>query len=124
MLLEKTAKLAKRSILELVLLLLCVVLSFKADGFFTANNFLNVLRNVSMQGVIAFGMTMVIISGEIDLSVGSAVAFAGCLTAVLTKTLIAAGLPDVAAVIIAVFASLVTGFTIGSLTGYIRAFID
>ena len=80
MLLGKIVKLAKRSILEWVLLLLCVFLSFRADGFFTADNFLNVLRNVSMQGVIAFGMTMVIISGEIDLSVGSAVAFAGCLT--------------------------------------------
>ena len=124
MLLEKTAKLAKRSILELVLLLLCVVLSFKADGFLTVDNFLNVLRNVSMQGVIAFGMTMVIISGEIDLSVGSAVAFAGCLTAVLTKTLIGAGCPEVAAVIIAILGSIATGFAIGSLTGYIRSKFD
>jgi ribose/xylose/arabinose/galactoside ABC-type transport system permease subunit len=124
MLLEKTAKFAKRSILELVLLLLCIFLSFKADGFCTADNFLNVLRNVSMQGVIAFGMTMVIISGEIDLSVGSAVAFAGCLTAVLTKTLIAAGLPPVAAVTIAILASLIVGFAIGSVTGYIRARFD
>ncbi|MCK5566072.1 MAG: ABC transporter permease [Planctomycetes bacterium] len=124
MFLQKITKLAKSSILELVLLLLCVVLSFKADGFFTTDNFLNVLRNVSMQGVIAFGMTMVIISGEIDLSVGSAVAFAGCLTAVLTKTLIAAGLAPVAAVIIAILASLIVGFAIGSLTGYIRARFD
>ncbi len=124
MFLQKITKLAKSSILELVLLLLCVVLSFKAEGFFTTDNFLNVLRNVSMQGVIAFGMTMVIISGEIDLSVGSAVAFAGCLTAVLTKTLLAAGLPPVAAVIIAILASLIVGFAIGSLTGYIRARFD
>jgi len=124
MLLEKVAKLTKRSILELVLLLLCVVLSFKADGFFTADNFLNILRNVSMQGVIAFGMTMVIISGEIDLSVGSAVAFAGCLTAVLTRTLMQAGLSPVAAVWLAILASIVLGFAIGSLTGYIRSRLE
>ncbi|MHC4961396.1 MAG: ABC transporter permease [Planctomycetota bacterium] len=124
MLLGKIVKLAKRSILEWVLLLLCVFLSFRADGFFTADNFLNVLRNVSMQGVIAFGMTMVIISGEIDLSVGSAVAFAGCLTAVLTKTLLAAGIPAIPAVAIAVVACLVVGFCIGSLTGYIRTKFD
>ena len=49
--------------------------------FLTVDNLLNVLRNVSMQGLIALGMTMVIIAGEIDLSVGSMVAFAGCLTA-------------------------------------------
>jgi sugar transport system permease protein len=124
MLLKKVSQLAKRSVLELLLLLLCVILSFKADGFFTANNFLNILRNVSMQGVIAFGMTMVIISGEIDLSVGSAVAFAGCLTAVLTKVLLAAGLPPAVAVTMAVIACLLLGFCIGSLTGYIRMKFD
>lgn len=70
----------KRSVMELILLALCVLLAFQADGFFTLGNLLNVLLNVSMQGIIAFGMTMVIISGEIDLSVGSAVAFAGCLS--------------------------------------------
>ena len=75
------------AVLELILLILCIVLALAAPGFLTAENLLNVLRNVSMQGVIAFGMTMVIIAGEIDLSVGSAVAFSGCLTAYLTQQL-------------------------------------
>ena len=82
-------------ILESILVILCILLAFTATGFLTADNLLNVLRNVSMQGVIAFGMTMVIISGEIDLSVGSAVAFAGCLTAFLTLKLTAVGSPRV-----------------------------
>ena len=43
--------------------------------------FLNVLRTVSMLGIIAFGMTAVIISGEIDLSVGAGAALAGCIVA-------------------------------------------
>ena len=77
-----------QSILEIILVLFCIVLAFTASGFLTTDNLLNVLRNVSMQGVIAFGMTMVIISGEIDLSVGSAVAFAGCMTAFLTQKFI------------------------------------
>jgi len=107
-------------ILEAVLVLLCVILAFTAPGFATMNNVLNVLRNTSMQGIIALGMTIVIISGEIDLSVGSAVAFAGSLTAVLTKRIVAAGLAVAPAIAIAVLTTLVTGFSLGLFSGLIR----
>ena len=110
----------RSSIMELVLLLLCLILAFQAEGFFSMANLLNVLRNISMQGIIAFGMTMVIISGEIDLSVGSAVAFAGCLTAYLTQLLSTLGLTLVMALPLAMLASLSVGFAIGALTGLIR----
>ena len=110
----------RSSLMELVLLLLCLILAFQAEGFFSMANLLNVLRNISMQGIIAFGMTMVIISGEIDLSVGSAVAFAGCLTAYLTQLLSNLGLPLVMALPLAMLASLSLGFAIGALTGLIR----
>jgi len=107
-------------ILEAVLVLLCVILAFTAPGFATMNNVLNVLRNTSMQGIIALGMTIVVISGEIDLSVGSAVAFAGSLTAVLTKRMVAVGIPLPPAIAVAVLTTLVTGFCMGLLTGLIR----
>ena len=71
--------------MEGILLLLCILLSFSAPHFFTADNILNVLRSISMQALIAFGMTLVIIVGEIDLSVGAAAAFSGCLVAYLTQ---------------------------------------
>jgi ribose/xylose/arabinose/galactoside ABC-type transport system permease subunit len=73
-----------------------------------------------MQGIIALGMTIVIISGEIDLSVGSAVAFAGSLTAVLTKKLAAVGVSLPAAIAIAGVTTLATGFSLGVLAGLIR----
>ena len=73
-------------ILEGVLALLCIFLSLRAPGFLSAANLLNILQNISMQGVVALGMTMVIIAGEIDLSVGSMIAFAGCLTAWIAGT--------------------------------------
>lgn len=112
---------ARRSVMEIVLCVLCVTLAFRAEGFFSMDNLLNVLRNVSMQGVIAFGMTMAIISGEIDLSVGSAVAFAGCLTAVLTEFLAgSAGWPMPLAITGAIMCSLTVGFGIGCLTGFVR----
>src|SRR5215813_13563548 len=81
-------------VLEAVLLAACVVLAIVSPDFLTIENLLNVLRSVSEIGVIAFGMTMVIIAGEIDLSVGSGVAFAGCLAA----RLVGAGAPVPAAV--------------------------
>lgn len=110
----------KRSVMELILLALCVLLAFQADGFFTLGNLLNVLRNVSMQGIIAFGMTMVIISGEIDLSVGSAVAFAGCLTAWLFEACTHVGLGVLPALVLAILGALAVGGGVGALTGAIR----
>src|SRR5512140_1811972 len=110
------------AVLELVLLVLCIALALVAPGFLTAENLLNVLRNVSMQGIIAFGMTMVIIAGEIDLSVGSAVAFSGCLAAFLTERLMAPSgpLPGFAAVAVAIGLTLSMGFLLGCFTGMMR----
>jgi ribose/xylose/arabinose/galactoside ABC-type transport system permease subunit len=128
----RTGRHLRRHVMELILLVLCGVLAFRAEGFFSTDNLLNVLRNVSMQGVIAFGMTMVIIAGEIDLSVGSMVAFSGCLAAWLTAYLSMspeAGpesawkvieLPIMSAVVIAVCVSLAVGYYLGQLTGYLR----
>ena len=106
-------------VLEAVLAVLCVALALAAPGFFTAENLLNVLRNISMQGIIALGMTMVIIAGEIDLSVGSAVAFAGCWMAWLTGHLGAAVSP-VPAVLIAMLITIGTGLVPGWITGVLR----
>lgn len=109
-----------RRIMELTLLAICVILAFTAPGFLTAGNLFNVLRNISLQGIIAFGMTMIIISGEIDLSVGSAVAFAGCLAAFLTQALQRAGAGDVLAVIISIVAVVIVGFGVGNFTAFVR----
>jgi len=117
---SKVKSFLRESILEIVLLVICILLAFNADGFFSTNNLLNILRNISMQGIIAFGMTLVIISGEIDLSVGSMVAFAGCLTAYLTQILSANGIPLETAIPVAIVCCLLTGSVIGGLTGFIR----
>jgi ribose/xylose/arabinose/galactoside ABC-type transport system permease subunit len=102
-----------RRMMETVLVVLCTVLAFRAPNFASAENLLTVLRSISMQGLIAFGMTLVIVVGEIDLSVGAAAAFAGCLLAWLAKhhVSIALGLPAVVA----------TGGAIGLFTGVMRA---
>ena len=110
------------AVLEIVLVVLCLFLAAVAPHFLTAENLLNVLRNVSMQGLIALGMTLVIIAGEIDLSVGSMVAFSGCLTAWLTGALgtPGVGLPAPLAVATAILVSLAAGFMSGALAGLLR----
>jgi ribose transport system permease protein len=67
------------------LLLLCVAVSFLSPHFLTTRNLLNILQQISIVSVIAVGMTFVIISGGIDLSVGSIVAFTGLVMAILMK---------------------------------------
>ena len=104
---------AAQGIMEIVLLLICIGLAFTAPNFFSLGNLLNILQNESMKGLIAFGMTMVIISGDIDLSVASMVAFAGCLLAFLTK----AGVP----LALGIPLTLLVGALIGAFTGFLRA---
>ncbi len=60
----------RRYPMEIILVCMYTYLMFAAPGFATLDNQMNVLRNITMQGIIAFGMTMVIVSGEIDVSVG------------------------------------------------------
>ena len=69
----------------LALLLLIVLFSIFAEGFFTKDNFWLVLRQVSVNMCISVGMTLVILTGGIDLSVGSVLALSGAVMAGLLK---------------------------------------
>ena len=69
----------------IVFVLLVVYLSFATTKFLTVSNIVNVFRQVSNQGIIAVGMTMILIMGQIDLSVGALVAFAAVLNAIFLK---------------------------------------
>lgn len=93
----------------IALALLVIVLSFISSEFSTASNFLNLLRQASFNGLIAFGMTCVILSDGIDLSVGSTFA----LSAIICAQLIVKGTPAALAIII----SLVIGIILGIVSG-------
>jgi sugar transport system permease protein len=107
-------------VLELILLVIVVLLGFSAPGFASWDNFMNILRSAATTGVIAFGMTFVIILGEIDLSVGSAVAFFGCLLALITESLGDAGYSVEFAIALGTVACLVVAICAGMFTGWIR----
>ncbi|GAA0485655.1 ribose ABC transporter permease [Salinibacillus aidingensis] len=87
------------------LILLILVLAFTSDDFFTLDNILNVLRQVSINALIAFGMTFVILTGGIDLSVGSILALAGALTA----GMLASGVDPILAILLGVLSGGVMG---------------
>ncbi|MBJ6361643.1 ABC transporter permease [Paenibacillus sp. MAHUQ-46] len=65
----------------LILFGLCVVMTFASDNFLTVDNLSSVARAFSFVAIMAIGMTIVIITGGIDMSVGSIFAFAGVITA-------------------------------------------
>lgn len=75
--LTKTRNALLRFSTPLTLLLMMIIMTLLTDRFLTLDNLFTVLRQVSTNGIIAFGMTLVIITGGIDLSVGSIVAFCG-----------------------------------------------
>jgi Ribose/xylose/arabinose/galactoside ABC-type transport systems, permease components len=65
-----------------VFIVVCIFLAIMTKGLFLRpDNILNVVRQVSIHGVVAVGMTMIILFGLIDLSVGSIIAFSGILVA-------------------------------------------
>jgi sugar transport system permease protein len=105
--------------METFLVVMVAALAATAPGFATLGNVLNVLRTVSMLGIIAFGMTAVIISGEIDLSVGAGVALAGCIVAwVAGKFTDSIG--GAAAVALGAALAIAVGAGLGYFTGKIR----
>lgn len=110
----------KRNVLIGVLLVLFIILSIANEHFLTLGNMMTILRTCSMSGIIALGATLVIISGEIDLSVGSATAFAGCLSAWLVQKMTRAEVNVVTAVIIASVVCLIAGVLIGLFTAWMR----
>lgn len=92
------------------LILLVAVLSFMMPQFRTLNNAMIVLRQASVTGFVAFGMTCVILTGGIDLSVGSILA----LTAVIGALLLDAGVNE----LLAILAILCSGLALGALNGF------
>ena len=71
--------LKRNSMILTALLLLVLVLAIFTDTFLTTNNILSVMRQISVDAVLAFGMAMVLIIGGIDLSGGSVLALRGCI---------------------------------------------
>ncbi|MDZ5632237.1 ribose ABC transporter permease [Janthinobacterium sp. GMG1] len=96
------------------LLLVSAAMAATTDHFFSSDNLVNIARQVSINAIIAVGMTCAILSGGIDLSVGSVMALTGTLTA----GLMVAGLPPG----LAIAAGLAVGIAFGVGNGFFVAY--
>jgi ribose transport system permease protein len=96
------------------LVILCVIFASLTDVFMTKQNLINILQQSSINACIAIGMTLVIISGGIDLSVGPVAALA----AVLSAAMLVAGYP----IAVAIAAALLIGMLCGAMNGALIAY--
>lgn len=84
---EERRNLIRKRILDYALIIfaivMCIGFSFASKYFFSLKNFMNILSSVSVVGIISTGMTLVMITQGIDLSVGSIVALTGCVSALM-----------------------------------------
>ncbi len=109
----------------MALVLVCVILSFLSEFFLTQRNITNVLRQASVNGILAIGMTFVILTRGIDLSVGSVAALAGVVAASLATTSTTAGVDGAPhAVAIALGAGILAGIAAGWVNGVLVAYFN
>lgn len=116
-----TAILKKYNLL-LLLVFFIIVASILSPRFFTFQNFFNLLQQSAIVGIVAIGMTFVILTGGIDLSVGSNLALAGMIASILSKQL---GFGVLSSYLIALLVGLIFGLMTGLMitTFNIPAFI-
>lgn len=105
----------------IIFIALVVVLTIMKPSFVSARNLTNILKQSSINGILAFGMMFVIISGGFDMSVGSTLAFAGILAAMLGQGQV----PLIVPLIVAMVAGLAVGILngVGIAVGNLPAFI-
>ena len=108
------AEIFSRFGLWIIFALLMIVTSRLSDSFLTFGNLSNVARQISINALLAFGMTAVILTGGIDLSVGALVALAGVSSVMLDKL----GLPFP----VTFLGTLLIGGLVGSVSGLIAAY--
>ena len=93
----------------------CVFLSFATNSFATPNNLFNITRNFTFVAIISLGMTIVIITGGIDLSVGSVL----CLCSMILAVVMHAGY----SIEVGIAASLGTALVVGAVNGLLIAYV-
>ncbi|KQS72138.1 ABC transporter permease [Modestobacter sp. Leaf380] len=96
-----------------ILLVLLVIAGFSSDAFFTSRNLTNLVLQTSVIGIVTLAQFLIVLTGGIDISVGSVVGLSGVL---------AAGLFSGSSVVLAVVVAIAVGALIGTLNGYLVAF--
>jgi inositol transport system permease protein len=95
-----------------VFIIICLILSFISPQFLTVSNWTIIITQASINAILAFGVTFVIITGGIDLSLGSMVAVTGVTAAMLAH-------PNTFPIALPIFAGLLSGLLMGVFNGFI-----
>ncbi|MDZ4962830.1 ribose ABC transporter permease [Clostridium perfringens] len=103
------------------LVLLCIVITMVTPNFLSVSNITNVFTQVSVNAIIAIGMTFVILTGGIDLSVGSTLAISGAVGASIVKSTGNVFLAIIVAAVIGIAVGLINGLLVSK--GKLQAFI-
>ena len=103
-------------IMYFVLIVMCIVMAVASDKFLTTSNLMIIVKQISIQSIVAIGMTMIIITGNIDLSVGSIVAFASVCMALMLNT----GIPIPIAMILTIAVAGILGLVSGGVTAKLK----
>jgi len=101
----------------LMLLLLLIGMSIASDAFFTSKNLLNVLRQISTSALIGLGFTLVVASGNLDLSVGTMLGLTGV---VMAKLSLIPGMP----LFVAIVLGLLFGISLGAFNGFLISILN
>ncbi|MBZ9868760.1 ABC transporter permease [Mesorhizobium sp. CA15] len=99
----------------IAVILACLFLSVATDSFATSKNIFNITRNITFVAIVALGMTFVIITGGIDLSVGSVL----CLSSMVLAVTMHAGY----SIEVGILASIATALAIGAFNGLLIAYL-
>lgn len=99
-----------------VLILICAVITIANEKFLTFGNWQNLVRQISINGILALGMTFVILSGGIDLSIGPVVALSGVIAAKFMRD--HESVPIVVPILLAILVCAVLGMFYGSVISW------
>jgi inositol transport system permease protein len=105
-------KLTSKYSIYLILLAMLVICSLLSPAFFSAKNLSNISRQISITTIISFGMTMLIISGMIDLAAGSVMALAGILAVATYKATGSLLIAMLTGIVIGIACNIVSGFIV------------
>ncbi|MCQ2510528.1 MAG: ABC transporter permease [Lachnospiraceae bacterium] len=106
----------KKYNLVILLVIFIIISTILSSDFLTVGNFFNLLQQASIPGIVAIGMTLVILLGGIDLSVGSVLAFSGMVTAMIVEAM-----PGMGGMFVGIIVGLAIGAVMGLVTGLLIA---
>lgn len=115
---NKFLAMIKQRTVWVVLVVLLLLMIFLSDNFFTVSNLLNILRQVSIVSLVAVGMTVVLMGGNFDLSVGATITLAAVVSVNIQP--VTPGL-TVLAIVLPVILGLLVGVVNGFIVGWLKA---